>query len=148
MRMNLEQWVRNGWLRRHEPRQDEIADLLSLVDRDLDDCHAAGLSPDWRLSIAYNAALQAATAALAASGYRLRRGEPHHYRTIQSLIHTVEVERRLVGALDGFRKKRNVMEYERAGVVSKTEADEMVELAKELKASVEQWLRDRHPELL
>ncbi len=26
--------------------------------------------PDWRFAIAYNAALQAATAALAASGYR------------------------------------------------------------------------------
>ncbi len=29
--------------------------------------------PDWRFAIAYNAALQAATAALAASGYRASR---------------------------------------------------------------------------
>lgn len=46
------------------------------------------MSPDWKLNIAYNAALQAATAALAASGYRAAR-EQHHYRTIQSLAHTL-----------------------------------------------------------
>ena len=42
------------------------------------------VSDDWRFAIAYNAALQAATAALAAAGYRASR-ENHHYRVIQSL---------------------------------------------------------------
>jgi hypothetical protein len=46
------------------------------------------LSPDWRLNIAYNAALQAATAALAAAGYRASR-EAHHCRAIQSLAFTI-----------------------------------------------------------
>jgi len=41
-----------------------------VVERDLADSAAEGLSADWRMSIAYNAALQAATAALAAPGYR------------------------------------------------------------------------------
>jgi hypothetical protein len=45
------------------------------------------ISEDWKLNIAYNAALQAATAALAAAGYRAAR-EQHHYRTIQSLALT------------------------------------------------------------
>jgi len=46
---------------------------LRLAERDLRECQAAGLSPDWRLAIAYNAALQSATAALAAAGYRAAR---------------------------------------------------------------------------
>ena len=40
------------------------------MERDLRDCAQEGLRPDWQLAIAYNAALQAAQAALAASGYR------------------------------------------------------------------------------
>jgi hypothetical protein len=48
--------------------------LLHIADRDLKDCEAGGLSADWKLNIAYNAALQAATAALAASGYQAARG--------------------------------------------------------------------------
>jgi hypothetical protein len=51
------------------PRQtspQEIADLLAIVDRDLHNSQVDDLSPDWQLNIAYNAALQAAKAALAA----------------------------------------------------------------------------------
>ena len=146
--MTLEQWVSNRWLRRHEPTKQETSDLLSLAERDLNDCLSPGLSPDWKLSIAYNAALQAAAAALAASGYRVRQGESHHYRTIQSLAHSIGAESTLVAKLDAFRKKRNEIGYERAGVVSAQEADEMVELAQELKERVEDWLQQEHPELL
>lgn len=47
----------------------ELADQLALADRDLRNARAKGLDDDWRFGIAYNAALQAATAALVASGY-------------------------------------------------------------------------------
>jgi len=68
--MSLSDWLANGWLTRHESSQQEIADLLGVVQRDLADSQTPGLSADWRLNIAYNAALQAATAALTAEGYR------------------------------------------------------------------------------
>jgi len=64
----LKDWLRNGWLIEHHASSREIRDLLGVVDRDLADCRVSGLSPDWRLNIAFNAALQAATAALAAAG--------------------------------------------------------------------------------
>ncbi len=44
------------------------------------------------MSIAYNAALQTATAALAAAGYRATR-DSHHYRVIQSLAFTIGADR-------------------------------------------------------
>jgi hypothetical protein len=65
-------------LTKHSASPREIADLFGVVDRNLADFHATGLSTDWKLSIAYNAALQTATAALAASGYRATR-DGHHY---------------------------------------------------------------------
>jgi len=49
---------------------EEIQNLLRIVKRDLKDSQSKDLSNDWRFAIAYNAALQAATAALPAAGYR------------------------------------------------------------------------------
>ena len=145
--MSLKDWLKNGWLVEHKTSPAEIADLLGVIGRDLADCETSGLSPDWRLNIAYNAAMQAATAALAASGYRAAR-EAHHYRVIQSLAYTIGANRKLITQLDRFRKKRNIDEYDRAGTVSDQEAGEMVVLAKTLRDEVYTWLRTYYPELM
>ena len=118
-----------------------------MVERDLGDSTADRLSADWRLTIAYNAALQAATAALAAAGYRASR-EQHHYRVIQSLEATIGAEPELIALLDSFRKKRNIVDYERAGVVSDGEAREIRRLAIRIRDDVVAWLRQHHPNLL
>ncbi len=143
----MREWLRNGWLIEHRASPREITDLLGVADRDLTDCRAPGLSPDWRLNIAYNGALQAAAAALAAAGYRAGR-EAQHYRLIQSLAHTIGADVGLITRLDIFRKKRNISEYERMGAVSDHEAEEMFALAKKLRDDVEKWLRASRPELL
>ena len=145
--MSLKDWLENGWLIEHETSPAEILDLLAVADRDLTDCQSPGLSPDWRLAIAYNAALQAATAALAASGYRASR-EVHHYRVIQSLRYTLGTDPGLVLVFDKFRKKRNIGGYERAGAVSEQEAQKMISLAGKLRGEADRWLRIHHPELL
>ncbi|HTT23394.1 MAG TPA: hypothetical protein VMG82_30990 [Candidatus Sulfotelmatobacter sp.] len=121
--------------------------MLAISDRDLAACQVKQLRPDWRCAIADNAALQAATAALAASGYRASR-DNHHYRVIQSLEFTTAASRKFIDTLDGFRKKRNVSSYDIAGAVSDKEADEMFKLATSLRADVERWIRETHPELL
>ncbi len=115
--MSLQNWLSAGWVTKHETSPHEIADLLGVADRDLSDCQSSDLSPDWRMNIAYNAALQLATAALAAAGYRAAR-DSHHYRVIQSLTHTIGADTRLITEFDQFRKKRNIGGYERAGFIS------------------------------
>lgn len=141
--MSLQDWLKNGWLVEHKTSAAEIADLLAIADRDLKDCHVQGLSPDWKLNIAYNAALQASTAALAACGYRASR-EAHHYRVIQSLSLTIGADNSLVRQFDSFRKKRNFGEYERAGTVSDQEAGEMITLAERITQEVKDWLKSVH----
>lgn len=131
----------------HRSSSGEIGDLLNLVDRDLRDSQVHGLTPDWCLNIAYNAALQAATAALAAGGYRASR-IAHHMRVIQSLEFTIGWDKDLIAELDGFRKKRNISDYERAGFVSDGEAEEMLDLATRLREDVLAWIREQHPGLL
>jgi uncharacterized protein (UPF0332 family) len=112
------------------------------VDCDLKDCEATKISPDWRLNIAYNAALQCAKAALAVAGYRPAR-ESHHYRLIQSLAHTIQADNKLIIHFDMFRKKRNISDYLRAGEVSDQEVTEMIALAKKLRTRVKNWMRDK-----
>lgn len=145
--MSLIEWLNNGWLVEHKASRHEIKELLGIADRDLADCQATAISPDWQLAIAYNAALQTAIAALAAAGYRATR-EAHHYRVIQSLTYTVGAKADLVAQLDGFRKKRNISDYERAGAVSAQETKEMFNLAQTLRNMVAEWLGKNHPGLL
>jgi HEPN domain-containing protein len=145
--MSLSDWLKAQWLTEHKTSPEEIANLLAVADRDLRDCQAAGLSDDGRLAFGYRAAIQCALAALAACGYRPGR-EAHHYRVIQSLAHTIEMDTQLVAQLDAFRKKRNTGDYEIAGLITKKEADEMFILAQRLRKLVEDWLRKNHRELL
>lgn len=145
--MSLADWLKNSWLVEHESSVEEIAALLAIVERDLANATLAGLSEDWKLSIAYNAGLQAATVALAATGYRAVR-EQHLYRTIQSLALTIGWPVAQIARFDRFRKKRNIGGYESAGAVSGLEAREMHELATGLRDDVVAWLRKHHPRLL
>jgi hypothetical protein len=145
--MSLKDWLRNGWVVEHETSPQELSDLLRIAERDLKECRTEGLSPDWRLAIAYNAALQSATAALAAAGYRAAR-ESHHYRVIQSLAFTIGADSGLIAKLDAFRKKRNISDYERSGLVSLREARELFELAGSLRRAVIDWIGNEHPRYL
>jgi hypothetical protein len=145
--MSLQNWLSNGWIIEHKTSPQEIADLLAVADRDLKDCLSSSISPDWQLAIAYNAALQLSTAALAASGYRASR-EAHHYRIIQSLAHTIKEQPNLINQLDKFRKKRNIGGYEVAGMTSQKEADEMKALAQKLQERIVRWLQHYYPDLI
>ena len=145
--MSLSEWERNGWVVKHRTSRHEIRDLLQVVERDLADSAAKGLSADWRMNIAYNAALQAATAALAAAGYRPSR-DAHHYRVIQSLRETLGADAAVVATFDAFRKKRNISEYERIGLVSDADAEAMRALAVALRGDVMAWLKRYHGDVL
>lgn len=144
--MSLQDWLKFGWLKEHQSSRDEIAELLAVADRDLEACQTAGLVNDWKFNIAYNGALQLATAALAAAGFQAERSN-HHFRVIHSLEFTIGLDQRLVRTFDTFRKKRNLTDYERAGAVSDLEVDAVRELAARLRNEVEEWIRRIRPDL-
>jgi hypothetical protein len=139
--------VQSGWLKPHRPSKQEIADLFGVADRDIAACQTTGLIADWRLNIAYNAALQLATAALAAAGYEATH-LAHHYRTIQSLALTLKLEDGTVAEFDDYRKMRNTSDYERAGLISDTDAEGMLKLELRLRKEVGAWIQAKHSVLL
>lgn len=88
--MSLTDWLVHGFIVEHQTSRQEIHELLALVERDLDENATGTHSPGWKLSISYNAVLQAAKAVLAATGYRVpKSNRSHHYYTLQSLRHTI-----------------------------------------------------------
>jgi hypothetical protein len=137
--------MEHGWLRPHKTSREEIAALFAVADRDLEACRTAGLVADWRFNIAYNAALQLASAALAAAGYLAERSS-HHFRVIQSLEFTIGADAGTLRKFDLFRKKRNIADYERAESVSDLEAEQMRLLAASLRSSVAAWIKKDYPE--
>lgn len=73
--MSLEQWARNGWLRPYTTSAPQLADLLAIADRDIQDAESARISLDWQFGIAYNVALKLCTILLYAEGNCLEARE-------------------------------------------------------------------------
>lgn len=145
--MSLKQWYENGWLKLHSTDNEEISNLLNIVDRDLLDANC-DLSDDWRFGIAYNAALKLCTILLYAEGYRPAHGL-QHYRTIMSMPLILGNKR---GAdaqyLNVCRSKRNIVEYDYVGGVSKNEVEELIHFVNVFREEVNKWLKKKHSELL
>lgn len=148
MPSNLQNWFRNGWLRKHKTTATQVADLLNIADRDLKDAKTARLSADWQFGIAYNATLKLCTILLYAEGYRPEK-QLAHYRTLQAL-HVILGDDRKDDAdyLDTCRSKRNTAEYDIAGRISSEEAKELIGFANELRSIVLDWLKANHSELV
>ena len=144
--MSLELWKTNGWLREYETSAQEVASILALVERDLEDAAKKEISTDWRFNIAYNAGFQLATIVLYAAGYRAGRGKSKHYRVIQALPFAMGQQfSTMRNYLDNCRRKRNVSEYDAAGTISKKEAEDLLQTVAEFKIEVVRWLKKNHP---
>jgi hypothetical protein len=145
--MSLDLYLRNGWIQTHATSPAEIAQLLAIADRDIAQSQTAGLGAEWSFDIAYNASLQLAVAALAASGYQAER-QNKHQRTIECLAFTLRLNPKDVDLLDRCRRKRHVAVYDHIGAISQQEASEMLALAQRLRRLTHDWLKRHPPHLL
>ena len=145
--MSLEKWAEYGWLRAEPTSPEEIADLLGIVSRDLQDASVEAVSEDRRFEAAFNAARTAANVALRASGYRTAAQLGHHLKVVESLELTIQVDPALIQKMRVLSKKRNATSYDSAGNVSDRELEEAIKVANQLQQTVTAWLRKIHPEL-
>jgi hypothetical protein len=141
--MTLQDWLSNGWLKRHTTSQQEINELLAKVERDIAEASKEEITLDWRLAIAYNACLGCATIALRASGYRMPGGAGQHYRTIQSLRFTINPDSDIIISLEAISKKRAIVSYDAAGTITEAEVEEARQLADQLLEQLKTWLQGR-----
>jgi len=147
--MSLDKWadLHPSDLVTEPPNKTVIAELRAVADREIRDAETVE-SSDGRLGHAHSACLAVAAAALAASGYRVRHGSlAHHWRLIESLQYTVGLRAGQVKELQDYRKKRSQSIYERAGIVTSTEADAALTAARPLREQLASWLAAEHPKL-
>ncbi len=122
--------------------------MRALVARDLADAQVQGLSADRRFATAYNAALQTANMAIACAGYRVTAKTGHHKVTVEAI--TLAVGPAVSAYADYFetcRRKRNVIDYTRSQVATDSEAEEIVNKAREVYELVEGWIKTKFPTL-
>jgi hypothetical protein len=146
--MSLENYFKNGWLKKEATSPQEIADQLGLVSRCMKDANVEGISDDLRFYTTFNAVLALANIALRASGYRTTTQPGHHMRTIETLEYTVQADNKTIRKIMAFSKKRNVASYDSAGSISNEELKQILSTAESLQQTVETWLAANYPELL
>ena len=114
----------------------EIFSLLELAERDLKQADIVELHLDTRYALAYNAALQLATATLRLHGIRVR-STAYHLRTFEELRGYLprEIEP-LATYFDRARRKRHIVMYDKAGAVSLDEVIELIAQVRKYRA----WL--------
>jgi hypothetical protein len=106
------------------------------------------LSLDRRFATGYACALQLATIVLAASGFRVAAQRGHHVVTWLVLPELMGVGMTETGVyFDSCRTLRNRSDYDRAGVVSAAEVDEVLREAEDFRGRVLEWLAQEHPRL-
>lgn len=146
--MTLQNLAKIGQLNAHKATIEEVTRLLEAVRRNISDAEVTGISSETRFDCGYKAVMQCALIAMMANGYRPSTSAPGHHQTMmQSLPLTLGVSNETWIVLDALRKKRNQNDY--TGVPLATgEAQEAIARAKELLASLQSYLRARHPQLL
>ena len=121
--------------------------MLDSVRRGVADAKQQSISPETRLDAAYRAVTQLCMIALWANGYRPTKSKPGHHQTmIQSLVHSVELNRDQMLLLDTFRVKRNAIDYT-GDDADEASVDECIRAADSLSDHVAKWLANNRPEL-
>ena len=121
--------------------------MLASAERCITDARQESISPETRLDTAYRAITQLCMVALWANGCRPAKGKPGHHQTmIQSLAHSIGLDRDQMLLLDTFRVKRNAIDYTGADV-DEASVEECIAAADNLLRHVNQWLTNNKPEL-
>ena len=125
----------------------ELDNLRSIVTRSLQDAVAAGLSADARFVMAYDAARTLSLILVRSEGYR-PKSVGGHYNTFLALQAADATFATLSTYFDSCRMKRNDCEYDFAGGVSDTDAEELLKAVQQFKVDAEDWMKMHHPNLV
>jgi hypothetical protein len=121
--------------------------MIESAGRSITDARQESISPETRLDAAYRAITQLSMVALWANGFRPAKSKPGHHQTmIQSLVHTIDLDRDDTLLLNTFRVKRNAIDYTGEDI-DEASVDECIGAADRLLTRVSEWLAENKPEL-
>ena len=122
--MNLENLLSSKKLVAYKPTKKQLEDLFALIARDINDAGIPALSTDRQFMSLYSAALLLTTVVLYTNGYRTR-GEAHHHSSFAAGRILLPEEGGSIDYFDRCRMLRNKTEYERSGIISKSEVQSL-----------------------
>ena len=125
----------------------ELDNLRSIVSRSLANVSIAGLTSDIRFILAYDAARTLSLMIVRSEGYR-PRSVGGHYNTFLGLHAADPAFATLSAYFNNCRMLRNQCEYDFAGGVSDTDADQLSQEVRKFSADAEAWIAKRHPHLV
>jgi len=121
-----------------------VVNALKLAERDLKTANDIyrNMDYDWAFSIAYNAMLQAGRSLMFSESYRAK-GEYKHVSVIEFVKQKfgMEFAEKILFMFNKIRKKRHIVVYEQANMISQAEADTALHTAKEFVEKVKTLLK-------
>lgn len=130
--MRYDDLLKSGRIRREKISPPEIDQSLDRAARDLKTARMIiAADPDWGFAVAYNAVLQASRAYMFAQGYRPASAEGHKNTFAFMRLAMGKDYEDLILYFDRMRNKRNQAIYGAAGLVTETEARNLLGKATE-----------------
>lgn len=146
--MTLQNLLKIGRLKVHEPNAAEVQRLLVAIRRNLADAAVTSISDETRFDAAYKAIMQCALVAMMSAGFRPAANEPGHHQTmLQSLPLTLGVGNDVWVVLDALRRQRNANDYTGQPITAKV-LEECLSQARSLEKALLAHLRSKHAEFL
>ncbi len=130
--MSIDRLLEQGKIHRFKATQDEIKKSLEIAERDLSVAEKIFQDDlDWCFSIGYNAIFQACRAYMFSLGYRPTSTEAHK-AVFEFMEATIEQPYKdMITYFDRARRKRHRTIYNEVGLVSKEEAKQLLQMAKD-----------------
>ncbi len=148
MNPRLQVMLDSGQLEPMLAGDEEVGGMWAKAIRSLHSSGAAGLDADSAFTLAYQAALQGATAIVRAAGYRVR-GEGHHHHTFAAVAALG------LGDLTEAARELNVIRQQRHGAIYDWQSTTRDQDVTDLRSAVARlfdhgrwWLRAQRPHLV
>ena len=128
----------------------DLEQYMAIAVAKLQDAKVEGHSDDTTFTLAYDAVRPAAEAVMAAEGFKgpdedgRLRGHVQHAAVFEFLGEVGDGRwEEEAGRFNRARRKRNVSQYDRFGLISATQAADLVADAEAFISQVEDWLQER-----
>ncbi len=143
--MNYDELLSSRRIRKEQVSPAEIEQALNRAERDLKTARVIMAQDwDWGFAVAYDAVLQASQAFMFAQGFRPASNESHKNTFAFMLIAMGKDHEDLMTYFDRMRNKRNRAIYEVAGLITETEAQNILEKAESFVALIRSELNNMH----
>ncbi len=138
-----EQLLKSGRIRREKISKAEIRRTLEKAERDLktgrklmeDDL-------DWGFAVTYNAALQASRAYMFSRGYRPASAQGHKNTFAFMALALGKEHRDVITYFDRMRNKRNRAVYDASGLITETEARNLLRVTRKFVTMIKKRLAE------